>query len=302
MPRIPVSDQKIPHKFQNAGAPLALETYDGSGETTHPDVIYIKESFQGYKFWMVNTPYPALNDDFENPSIWCSNDGETWVIPDGLTNPIVPAPSNPAFHSDPCMVYAGGKLWVYYRQNTGVGANSSIRVITSSDGVTWGEWVEIGSFAVGVASPQIHYEETTGEFWLWYVRHNGCSSNFISLVKQTSTDGVNFTDVGNTYMGFLSSNEPWHINFKRYNNRFYGVFCAFPSSCTNDQKLYFVKSIDYAGNGFEMLKQPILTPAGTGWDDHSLYQSCLLNVEGTWHLWYSGRTASTGGGLGHTTL
>ena len=90
--------------IDNASEKLDLETYDGSGETIHPDIVYFPDGWHGYKFWMVNTPYPNNDGALENPSIWCSNDGSSWVIPDGLTNPIVAKPAS-GVNTDPCIMY-----------------------------------------------------------------------------------------------------------------------------------------------------------------------------------------------------
>ena len=119
MPRV---HPALKSKLQNASVPLTITTYDGSGETTHPDVVdFGTSTFGGYRFWMVNTPYPNLDSSFENPSVWASTDGQTWVVPAGLTNPLVPDPGGSDFNSDPCMVYDSslGKLRVYYRQSVG---------------------------------------------------------------------------------------------------------------------------------------------------------------------------------------
>ena len=36
---------------------ITIPTYDGANEVTHPKILYFKDGFNGYKYWMVATPY-----------------------------------------------------------------------------------------------------------------------------------------------------------------------------------------------------------------------------------------------------
>ena len=60
--------------------------------------------WNGYRFWMAMTPYPYNNDGLEDPSILVSNDAQTWIVPEGLTNPLTPAPK-PGHNCDVELVY-----------------------------------------------------------------------------------------------------------------------------------------------------------------------------------------------------
>ena len=68
---------------------LNIPTYDGSGQGVHPDVYYNANGWNGYRYWMAVTPYPGGNAAYENPSIVVSNDNVNWIVPPGLSNPIV---------------------------------------------------------------------------------------------------------------------------------------------------------------------------------------------------------------------
>lgn len=73
--------------FPNAAEPLLIPTYvEDSDETCHPDVLYFENGWNGWNYWMSHTPYPNSNVAFENPSIVVSNDGLTWVEPNGIVN------------------------------------------------------------------------------------------------------------------------------------------------------------------------------------------------------------------------
>jgi hypothetical protein len=141
----------------------------------HPDVEYFPEGFNGYKYWMVFTPYfgsvgsePA-SQRFENPTVVVSNDGRNWVPPPGIKNPLASAPSDAesfpenkkhpkmGFWSDPDWLFTGNELRLYYRgcfitaqalknrgaksQNNALklkeNAQRTIVRQTSSDGINW---------------------------------------------------------------------------------------------------------------------------------------------------------------------
>ena len=86
---------------------LTIPTYDGSNQLTHPKVLYFANGWHGYHYWMSMTPYPYTMDRYENPSIVVSNDGEKWVVPIGLKNPISGLPVDVKIgghYSDPHLV------------------------------------------------------------------------------------------------------------------------------------------------------------------------------------------------------
>lgn len=70
-------------------AVLNIETYiDGENQPTHPSVIDMKQTWNGYRYWMTYSPYPNADGAEENPCVCVSNDMLHWVTPSGLYNPI----------------------------------------------------------------------------------------------------------------------------------------------------------------------------------------------------------------------
>lgn len=129
---------------------------------THPKVIYVPKKFAGFYYWMAITPTfgdIALEPDpasYENPTIFCSNDGENWQTPEGLINPIdVTAPltydSPYPFWSDTHLLMGDdGYLYCYYRgvgmakgyvhNDSQMGDYSNVIVVKkTNDGVNWTE-------------------------------------------------------------------------------------------------------------------------------------------------------------------
>lgn len=110
--------------LDNALTSINISTYDGSGQVVHPCVIDFKnehgiEKWGGYRYWMVISPYPYSNDSLENPCLYCSNDGISWLVPKGITNPLDCAEGGweNGFNNDPDMIYDPDedKLFIYYR-------------------------------------------------------------------------------------------------------------------------------------------------------------------------------------------
>jgi hypothetical protein len=62
-----------------------IPTYDGSGQTVHPDVVVVP-SWLGRErldHWLGITPYPGGHAQFENPSIFASMNPRYWGVPRG---------------------------------------------------------------------------------------------------------------------------------------------------------------------------------------------------------------------------
>lgn len=91
---------------------------ENHGDVVHPCVRYIPEGFEGYKWWMVYTPYYGADSSIENP-ILCFSDEEDPNTPPtkwkvyGLVNE---KPSD-GYNSDPTLLYFNDQLYVFWREN-----------------------------------------------------------------------------------------------------------------------------------------------------------------------------------------
>ena len=88
--------------FSNV-AELPLVTYDGSGQAVHPDFVRLPASWGGDPFRLVATPYPGGDQTYENPSLFTGSTGTSWVVPDGIQNPLERPLSG--YYSDPDVLY-----------------------------------------------------------------------------------------------------------------------------------------------------------------------------------------------------
>jgi hypothetical protein len=276
--------------FKNAERPLAIPTYDGSGQCVHPDVILNGRRFFSSTMTMVMEPYPHGDARYENPSIVISDDGHSWSVPPKLRNPVVPARSNcVGWHSD-AILYAGrgSPLWMYYRYNSGQGETTLLRRVTH-DGTEWANEEKILEYAVSgsFASPAIFAEE--GMLHLLFV-----DTLAESVWSRSSYDGVTWQEPE------LITRFPnaWHVAARR--NRGCLYFLINDRSC-----LYLLRRTPQGDwwmrsrRAWEAFSEdrssptPILARSPRGWDSAFIYHGSFLIDGDTVRIWYS--AASTDG-------
>ncbi|WP_437918326.1 hypothetical protein [Sphingobacterium sp. LRF_L2] len=127
------------HAIANANIPggslneLIRDISGSKASYCHPDVVYFPLGFNGYKYWMVFTPYfGIIGSDrtaalYENPTVVVSDDGKNWITPAGLVNPIQRPPAledsytpangkpNQGYWSDVDWIFNGTEFQLYYR-------------------------------------------------------------------------------------------------------------------------------------------------------------------------------------------
>lgn len=284
-------------RLRNASAPLDTPTYEGSGQAMHPDVVAFPEPWHGFRYWMAMTPYPYDTAERENPSLLASNDGRSWSVPPGVTNPLVPPP--PCDHnSDPDLVYDArtDELLLFYTeilrpQFCGPDTNvNTVKLIRSSDGLSWSEPETVLEFDLDrypvYVSPAVVYRR--GRFEMWMVGNNG------ALVYSASPDGEMWTPP-------LTLRFPdilWHIDVRYIPSRS-EYWMLYATSAGPGGELRFARSSD--GRLWEVCREPVLRP-GDGWDNDRIYRSTFLYDRGSNRLrvWYSARSDEGFWGIGYT--
>ncbi len=98
---------------------VVVPTFDGTGQSTHPDFMRIAAPWAGGACWMSFTPYFGSNGTIENPTLATSSDCEHWAPAPGVAAPVVPQPSN-GYNSDPDLMYDAKHacLGIVFRQVT----------------------------------------------------------------------------------------------------------------------------------------------------------------------------------------
>lgn len=215
--------------------PLDLQTIDGTGQAYHPSVLFFEKPWNGFSYWMVETPYPMgglpYKDRWECPSIHVSNNGYDWLQPAGLTNPIDDLTQKEIeehdFFSDPHLVMKNGQLECFYRfsQRSNNGFHTWLLRRVSNDGIHWIKRETLLDFynekckaTVGdmVRSPAIIFHD--GKYCMWYVDSLDPKGEK-HVCYSESADGIAWTP--KTFCLLIGKKcEPWHLDLAYINNKY----------------------------------------------------------------------------------
>jgi len=200
---------------------LTIPTYDGSNVCVHPSLVYMERGWNGYRYWLAFTPYPSANSAFENPSIVVSNDGITWTVPAGGSNPIEPKPATGSndFNSDPYLTMArDGYMYLFWRSSlpSQVGAEEVIYYRRSSDGITWSTKVAIltnNQATRRLVAPSV-IEEADGTWRMFAVDLVPSPNTFVTLTASTLTGTWSAPTIcSGVTVG--TGRDPWHGDVRR---------------------------------------------------------------------------------------
>jgi hypothetical protein len=277
----------------NASFPQITPTYDGSGQVVEPSIHFFPIGWNGFRYWLVVTPYPNSDASKENPSILVSSDGASWEVPPGLANPIDLPPNN---HLDDAELFydeASDQLWVYYIWEDYRGFSHILRK-ASSDGIQWSQSQDLFKVpGYDVISPAV---DKIGEtYYMWSVNGGtvGCSSVNTTIEYRTSTDGATWSApqlVSILQAGYVI----WHIEVRYVPSKqeYWMLSAAYPAGdqCGHTV-LFFSRSSD--GVNWTSYPEPALR-VGSGWDSGEIYRSTFTYdaSRDMLKVWYSAREGS----------
>jgi hypothetical protein len=269
---------------------LNLETSDGSGQVTHPDVAHIPDGFGQSKwtYWMACTPYPHRKAQFENPEIFVSFDGINWAVPCGLKNPLVPAPLKSGDHnSDPDILFHLDHLWLFYRQTIRSKSPNENRLflLKSKDGVRWPDPVEILFDKTGreLLSPAVIHDGH--QFLMWTVEI--CDAEF-TIVRRSSPTGVEWSapTVCNL-TGLEMPRHAWHIDVLQESGRLSAALVSCVGKGGAQSRIHYAFSED---QGLSWATEGFMFDQIYEFEAESQYRGSLLlrkGQPGEYDLWYS---------------
>jgi hypothetical protein len=244
---------------------LIRDISGGNASYCHPDVEYFPQGFNGYKYWMVFTPYfGIIGSDrkaslYENPTVVVSNNGTEWFTPSGAVNPLQRRPAledsftppggtpNQGYWSDVDWVFNGRELELYYR-----GCFFSSRILKK-----WGAQSDNNMRKLNQEAERI-------------------------IVRQTSPDGIHWTPLEVVY----NSNEPASIQDNHIIS---------PSFIRNNQSMVSYE-VDFKPSYPSPILTDILSRSSTNGLDFTPYRNArkvefinkpwleMSNTYSTWHL------------------
>lgn len=267
--------------------PLTLQTYDGSGQTVHPDFVATSPEWAHGGPYLFITPYPNGNANFENPSLYESGDLVAWSAPAGIGNPIVP--QREGYNSDPDALFVPerNELWLYYRQVT---SENVIRLTTSSDGVHWSTPSTVAHAPNHeIISPSV-VRLAPDEWLMWSVNGNvGCSGATAGVELRRSTNGMDWSapePVSMSQPGVY----PWHIDVQWIASRgeFWALFNGKTAGSCTTGAVYLATSRD--GVQWTTFPSPVLARGALPELRDVVYRSTLSYdpASDAVTIWYSG--------------
>jgi hypothetical protein len=287
--------------LSNAPSPQITPTYDGSGTVVEPSIVFFSSGWNGFRYWLVVSPYPNSDGTKENPSILVSNDGTSWEVPPGLTNPIDLPTAGHLADSELFYDEASGQLCVYYIWEDYRGFSHILRKV-SSDGVHWSQRQDL--FKVpdyDVTAPTVDKNDDTYYMWSINAGKRGCDSTNTTIEYRTSTDGIVWSEpqlVNILQPGYVI----WHIEVRYVplKHEYWMLSAAYPEGDTCGYTvLFFNNSSD--GINWKSYAKPALG-LGLGWDNGQIYRSTFLfdSRQDMLEVWYGARSSSGEWHMGFT--
>lgn len=260
------------------GDRLDIPTHDGSGQAVHPSVLYFKDGWHGWKYWMAMTPYPNFNEAHEDPNIVVSNDGTKWQVPDGLTNPIDDAKGRPdPYNSDAHLTMKGDTMVLTWRMvdrpNKG---RESFWMVTSKDGVHWSDkvkiwWPELKERHSSTVAQSLLW---VGDRWRLYFISTTVSPNQLVWVESTK-EVPTPSDWGEAHECSMDFELPydrdfWHSEIQYRDGEYWGIVSDANRRTTGvNGVIYLLHSTE--GTTWEVSPIPLVPQAGENHD--SLYKT-----------------------------
>lgn len=305
----------------NAPTFCDVPTYDNTGSSLHFSVIdmhqEIGRDWRGWRFWATMTPYYQQNMRLENPSIIVSHDGYHWVLPNGLKNPIFPAPTNPAYwNADGDIAYDPSNDTIVLGYQSGEWGGQCFA--RSYDGAQWPARAgKSGQASVESSSASQSILRDSDGSWLLYAVYTAGSgeSGFRTVMRWRSDhSGGPFLSPGQACTG-LNKNTfpldgPWHMEVLLDN----GIYRALIWAGWTKGLVFPASSSD--GLAWSRSANPILRPSAdepslaglSRWDSSETYRGSFTPHENGTHyrVWYSGtpggKTTTTSWRIGYTEI
>lgn len=263
---------------------LNIPTYEGSNQAVHPKVLYFQNGWNGWKYWMVMTPYPNGVDSWENPSIVVSNTGTQWQVPRGLVNPLTPLPPDRTQHnSDPHLVFnqSTNELELWYRLTLN-NTEDRIYKITSLDGIHWSTPEFIISFKnKECLSPAIIWEDN--KYKMWYI-----TEEYKCMYIESSDGGSTWSSPVEVNFNLSDTYVPWHIDVVHTDLGYETVFAGAKKEEMNQNNRILFWNVSKDGVNFGSSKVILKASSDSlAFDNKQIYRSTFVKVDGVYKLFYS---------------
>jgi hypothetical protein len=273
----------LPSRAANAAAALAIDTYDESDECTHPSVIDFGTNWNGYRYWMALTPLPGGDNEFENPQIMDSADGDTWVEPGAIVNPIDAWPGEGFWNSDVNLMYDGTNLNCLYRSSD-PGPWTGIHYRQSADGEAWGAEGDVLALASNLSlSPSCILDGATYKMWMIDELANPNKVTYRTAAAITGAWAA-AVDCDVPLPAYL---EPWHLEVVLVDS-VYELWITTKDTRSTETGVATFRLTSTDGINFSNC-ETIIQPDPNKWDGRFQYKASVQSDgAGGYVIWYGG--------------
>ena len=284
--------QENPWNLKLASQKLNIVSSYGDTQAYHPKVLNFEKPWNGYRYWMAYTPYPAADQTKENPHITVSNDKVHWETIDEVKtalDPLTPFedPSR-QYNSDTHLVYREDidTLECYWRQVDDIRGTDTIFKRTTKDGKHWTDREQVLQTKTGddgILSPAIIYEN--GKYKMWTINYFGK----FPIRYRESEDGYHWSKPREITLQYDSEDlRSWHLDVIHTEKGYEILVVAFKEGDNHLQmNMYYTKSKDnITYNPCITVLKPSTSPVA--WDNRGIYRSCFFVEDGNYYVYYSG--------------
>lgn len=284
--------QENPWNLKLASQKLNIVSSYGDTQAYHPKVLNFEKPWNGYRYWMAYTPYPAADQTKENPHITVSNDKVHWETLDEVKtalDPLTPFedPSR-QYNSDTHLVYREDidTLECYWRQVDDIRGTDTIFKRTTKDGKHWTDREQVLQTSTGddgILSPAIIYED--GKYKMWTINYFGK----FPIRYRESEDGYHWSKPREINLQYDSDDlRSWHLDVIHTEKGYEILVVAFKEGDNHLQmNMYYTKSKDnITYNPCITVLKPSTSPVA--WDNRGIYRSCFFVEDGKYYVYYSG--------------
>ncbi len=263
---------------------LEIKTYlAGDNQPTHPSVICFDEKWNGYRYWMVYTPYPYENGEEENPCVVGSNDMVNWENPKGIVNPIATNEETGCSElKDGHLVYNAQKnlleVWYLGRLSEDFGGDGDTLIMfrkISSDGINWSEY-EIVNNNFPCISQSVIWKDN--QYLCWGIGYWNDTKGKFLLYK--SCDGINWENPVECEIGQEKHNlDIWHgATYYNADKNIYEF--VWINNENRKKEIYYATSEDGVkfDDGCEVIR--------LGKEYDSFYRPCLTYINDQYYCFY----------------
>lgn len=312
-----------------AGAHCSVEdpTVDVThGDIVHPCIRFIRNGFEGHKWWMVYTPYYGKNEKIENPRLCYADTNEGELPTSWHFYCHIKETPDQGYNSDPTILFSDNKLFVFWRENNTTRTDkmgltrATYGCSVKNKKVTYFDKPTLVETAV-----QMDHEicptviESLKEYKA-YAIHVQFNPKWIFLFPETILRWIyKYKIIELLYLIFGSSRmktfgvalwkgqtidetfqyvktipfkdvnrlyRPWHLDFF-YNEEYPDNGRHLYSVIQSDEKFADICLAHYENNCFRIYRKPLITGKSIGM--LGLYKPCGQIVHDTFYLFYTAR-------------